>query len=272
MKLIAGLLSCAVADVYVTSCNHGGDAANMAMKIDAADVQIDLVGNGWALTGDTSTGYWTKNIAPASDTTNEATDANGKRVLRFVHSLDSSGCESAEVDGVTVCTKIGHVMTFTCDYDLDDQNLTSENPFTVSGSDTVDSASNTGTLSYTLSVGTTTAFTIGSEVTATITPATSGLVVATIKNCEVKNKDSTMTTDNEVSLIDAGLNAICDLGSSITTGQGTGVLGFKWNSFKWSTAQDAEGNASDNEAQEVKCSISLAKTASGPSSQANTCS
>lgn len=267
MKLIAGLLSCAAAAVTVTSCNQGGDAANMAMKIDAADVQIDLNSNGWTLNGDTSTGYWTKNIAPTADTTSEATDANSKRVLRFVHTLDSSGCESAKVDDVTVCTKIGHVMTFTCDYDLDDQDLTTKNPFTVSGSDSVDSASNTGTLSYTLSVGTNTAFSIGSEVTATITPATSGLVVATIKNCEVKNKDPTMSTKNEVSLIDAGLNAVCDLGASITTGQGTGELGFKWNSFKWSTAQDDAAQ----EDQEVKCSISLAKVASGPSSQTNTC-
>jgi len=150
--------------------------------------------------------------------------------------------------------KTGHEYTFTCNYDLSDQDLT-EKPFTVSGSDTVDSATGNGSLKYTLTVDKTAAYTIGDTVTAAITPATSGLVYATITSCEVRN-----TSENEkVSLIGADLEPVTEVGTAISTGSGTGALGFSWSSFKWSTSKATSGADSPDEDQELHCSISLSR-------------
>jgi len=176
------------------------------------------------------------------------------RALQIVNSVDSNGCETETVGGVTVCVKTGHEYTFTCNYDLSDQDLT-EKPFTVSGSDTVDSATGNGSLKYTLTVDKTAAYTIGDTVTAAITPATSGLVYATITSCEVRN-----TSENEkVSLIGADLEPVTEVGTAVSTGSGTGALGFSWSSFKWSTSKATNGADSPDEDQELHCSISLSK-------------
>merc|ERR1711935_871579 len=121
---------------------------------------------------------------------------------------------------------------------------------------TTDSAINYGSLNYALSVDAGAVFAIGNIVTATITPVSSGLVKATILSCEVTNSD--LSSDNEVSIIDANLKPTCDLGVAITTGQGDSTLGFTWQSFKWSTAKVVNSDVVEN--QELACSISLAKT------------
>merc|ERR1711892_768191 len=97
------------------------------------------------------------------------------------------------VDGVEVCVAKGHQFTFTCKYPLADQTVSTAQDFTVSGSDTTDSATATGTLHYALAVD------AGNTFTATITPESSGLVTATILSCEVTNSD--LTSDNQVSVI-----------------------------------------------------------------------
>jgi len=188
MKLSAGLLTCVAAGPTVT-CNKG-DAAVMTAKLLDADVQIDLTTVGWTKVS----GGYEKEYVPTAGDAEEVVlykdDTNHSlgtyRALQIVNSVDSNGCETETVGGVTVCVKTGHEYTFTCNYDLSDQDLT-EQPFTVSGSDTVDSATGNGSLTYTLSVDKTAAYTIGDTVTATITPATSGLVYATITSCEVRN-------------------------------------------------------------------------------------
>ena len=301
----------------------------------------------------------------------------------------------------------GHQFTFTCKYPLADQTISTATDFTVSGSDTTDSATGIGTLNYALTVDAGAAFAIGNMVTATITPGSSGLVTATILGCEVTNSD--LASENEVSIIksdtvpcstecpdgwreftlngkssclkNTGKSAIssaaakcasigahlpmplnqqhnaqmqaafeslglaessvalggndvdeedqwrtadgtavqyfnwftnqpddwknnedyvmmslerngqwidvagsnsnfnivceqdkchslkptCDLGVTITTGQGDSTLGFTWNSFKWSTTM--VGNSDVVENQEVSCSISLAKTPATVTSQ-----
>ena len=53
------------------------------------------------------------------------------------------------------------------------------------------------------------------------------------------------------------LKPTCDLGVTITTGQGDSTLGFTFKSFKWSTTKN--GN-NDQENQDLTCSIALAKT------------
>jgi len=254
MKLSAGLLTCVAAGPTVT-CNKGDDAVMTAKLLDA-DVQIDLTTVGWTKV----TGGYEKEYVPTAADVSEVTldkDANDPskgtyRALQFSNSVDSNGCETKTVGGVTVCVKTGHEYTFTCNYDLSDQDLT-EQPFTVSGSDTVDSATNTGSLTYTLTVDKSTAYTIGDKVTATITPATSGLVHATIASCEVRNTVKSET----VGLIGADLAPVTEVGTAISTGSGTGALGFSWSSFKWSTSKTTSGADSPDEDQELHCSISL---------------
>merc|ERR1711970_106304 len=256
MKLSARLLTCVAAGPTVT-CNKG-DAAVMTAKLLDADVQIDLTTVGWTKVS----GGYEKEYVPTAGDAEEVVlykdDTNHSlgtyRALQIVNSVDSNGCETETVGGVTVCVKTGHEYTFTCNYDLSDQDLT-EKPFTVSGSDTVDSATGNGSLTYTLTVDKTAAYTIGDTVTATITPATSGLVYATITSCEVRN-----TSENEkVSLIGADLEPVTEVGTAISTGQGTGALGFSWSSFKWSTSKTTGGADSPDEDQEVHCSISLTR-------------
>merc|ERR1712021_232958 len=60
--------------------------------------------------------------------------------------------------------------------------------FTVAGSDTISAAANVGTLHYALTVDSTSAYEIGSTVTATITPSSPDLVTATIKTCSVEKR------------------------------------------------------------------------------------
>jgi len=256
MKLSAGLLTCVAAGPTVT-CNKG-DAAVMTAKLLDADVKIDLTTVGWTKV----TGGYEKEYVPTAgdveevvlykDETNHSLGTY--RALQFVNSVDSNGCETKTVGGVTVCVKTGHEYTFTCNYDLSDQDLT-EQPFTVSGSDTVDSATNTGSLTYTLTVDKTAAYTIGDTITAAITPATSGLVYATITSCEVRN-----TSEKEnVSLIGADLEPVTEVGTAVSIGSGTGALGFSWSSFKWSTSKTTGGADSPDEDQELHCSISLSR-------------
>merc|ERR1712147_606887 len=192
----------------------------------------------------------------AASTTNTAMAAGNN--LLMTHQITSGGCKRETVDGHTVCTKIGHVITFTCSYPMKNQDITTDEPFKVSGSDTEMAATNTGSLNYKLEVDNT-SFTIGSTVTATITPVTSGLVHATIESCSVKNK----VKNESVKLIDDEMQRECALGVDITDGQGTGNLGFVWSSFKWSTELDAQNTADSSpiESQEVSCSISLSKIA-----------
>jgi len=244
MKLIAGLVALVAATPAVTDCNAGnGGAAAMAMTIDEADVQ--QAPDGWTLSG----GVYSKTVA--ASTTNTAMAAGNN--LLMTHQITSGGCKRETVDGHTVCTKIGHVITFTCSYPMKNQDITTDEPFKVSGSDTEKAATNTGSLNYKLEVDNT-SFTIGSTVTATITPVTSGLVHATIESCTVKN-----TGENKsVTLIGDGMKRECKLGVDVSIAQGTGALGFTWSSFKWST-ELVGGAASPIENQEVSCNISLSK-------------
>ena len=245
MKLIAGFAALVAATPAVTDCNAGnGGAAAMAMTIDSADVQQAPVG--WALAG----GVYSKTVA--ASTTNTAMAAGNN--LLMTHQISSGGCKKERVGGVDVCTKIGHVITFTCSYPMKNQDIATDTPFKVSGSDTEKTATNTGSLKYKLEVDNT-SFTIGSTVQATITPVTSGLVHATIESCTVKN-----TGENKsVTLIGDGMKRECKLGVDVTTAQGTGNLGFTWSSFKWSTEKAVGGGDSPVENQEVSCNISLSK-------------
>merc|ERR1712153_250661 len=311
--------------------------------------------------GDTQ---WQKTFTPTADDTTEETEGTAK-FLQVTKVVDSEGCDKTTVDGVEVCVAKGHQFTFTCKYPLDDQTVSTAQDFTVSGSDTTDSATATGTLHYALAVDAGNTFAIGNTVTATITPESSGLVTATILSCEVTNSD--LTSENQVSVIktqsgscstecaavgahmplplnqqhdadmqvafaalgvdvfaldlndvnaenrwlrddgtkvgyfnwnagepnnsggsedyvyhrgadnrwnDANGNAniwtvrqidicqqepTCDLGVTITTGQGDSTLGFAFNSFKWSTSKVGGNDVAEN--QDLTCAISLAKSA-----------
>lgn len=249
MKLLAGLAS-AAAGVSVI-CNNGANEVEMQMTIDVGDVQQapDLE-DGWEMNaGNTA---WEKTFVPTAGDTTE-TSVGGAQFLTVSQVVDSDGCNKATVDGVEVCVSKGHQLTFTCNYPLADQNISTDTDFTVSGSDTTDSATNTGSLNYALTIDNSAGYEIGNVVSATITPLTTGLVTATILNCEVKNTDPAIV-NNEVSLINADLAPVCDLEVAITTGQGDSALAFTWNAFKWSTTQ----GASSEETQTVECSIGLA--------------
>ena len=224
----------------------------MSMTIAEGDVQ--QAPDGWTLAG----GVYSKTVA--ASTTNTAMDNSNNLVM--THTVSSDGCEDVKVDDITVCKAIGHVITFTCSYPMKDQILKNED-FAVSGSDTEKTATGTGKLDYKLIVDKTT-FAIGSTVTATITPVTSGLVYATIESCSVTHKGKS----ESVKLIDAGMQRECALGVDITNGQGNGNLGFTWSSFKWST-ELVGGAASPAEDQEVSCNISLSKAQ--PTTETQSC-
>jgi len=262
MKLIAGFVALVAAEPKVIDCNAGtGGAAAMSMTIAESDVQ--QAPTGWA--GPTN-GVYSK-IAPATTTNTAMGTTAGKKELVMTETVNSGGCEKVTVDNIEVCKAIGHVITFTCTYPMDDQVLKNEKDFSVSGSDTEKTATKTGTLNYKLTVDKT-AFNIGAKVTATITPATPGLVHATIESCSVKNK----VKNESVKLIDDGLERECALGVDVTTGQGNGNLGFTWSSFKWSTTlnQAKAADSSPNESQDVSCSISLSKATPAKETQ-NVC-
>ena len=221
------------------------------MTIDVGDVQeAPDVEDGWQMNeGNTA---WEKTFLPTAGDTTE-TSIGGEQFLTVNQVVDSDGCDKKSVDGVEVCVSKGHQLTFTCNYPLANQNISTDTDFTVSGSDTTDSAINTGSLNYALTVDNSAGYAIGNLVSATITPLSTGLVTATILNCQVKNMDASIT-NNQVSLINANLSPVCDLEVAITTGQGDSALAFTWNAFKWSTTQ----GASSEETQIVDCSIALA--------------
>jgi len=263
MKLIAGLAALVAAKPEVLDCNAGpGGAAAMSMTIAKADVQ-QAPGAGWSLDG----GVYKKTVQASTTNTAMGTTANVKELV-MTHTVNSGGCEDVDIGGVVVCKAIGHEIVFTCTYPMDDQTLKNEKDFSVSGSDTEKTATKTGTLNYKLTVDKT-AFDIGAKVTATITPATPGLVHATIENCSVKNKGNSQ----EINLVKDNMQRECALGVDVTAGQGTGNLGFLWNSFKWSTTlnQAKAADSSPDESQEVSCSISLSKAAPAKQTQ-NVCS
>lgn len=197
----------------------------------------------------------------SSEITEETrTKQNGDTYQVLVLTKESdAGCTEATVDNVKVCTKTGHDLSFKCEYSLAEQTL-DQKAFTVSGSDKEATAEGTGKLTYKLTVDNA-AVAIGSPITATITPVTTGLVDATIAKCSVKH-----TTKNEsVDIIKANLNPTCELGAAIATGQGKGNLSFSWNAFKWTTTE--VNDADVVESQQVECIIELAKTATVKSVQ-----
>jgi len=247
MKLFAGLVASAAAGSSVTCNNVSTGAVEMKMMVDVADVQNPAgPGADWQ----NNAGKWEKTFTPTNADTTEVTGN-----LQVTKVVDSNGCTKTTVDGVDVCVSTGHQLTFTCNYPLVDQTISTDSDFTVSGSDTTDSAVQYGSLNYALTVDADATFAIGNTVTATITPVSSGLVTATILSCQVTNTD--LQIDNVVSIIDAGLTPICDLGAAITTGQGDANLGFTWSSFKWSTTKIGTSDVLEN--QQLTCSISLAK-------------
>merc|ERR1712021_238597 len=255
MKLFAGVVASAAAGSSVTCNNVSTGAVEMKMMVDVADVQNPAgPGADWQ----NNAGKWEKTFTPTNADTTEVTGN-----LQVTKVVDSNGCTKTTVDGVEVCTSTGHELTFTCNYPLVDQTISTVSDFTVSGSDTTDSAVQYGSLNYALTVDAGATFAIGNTVTATITPVSSGLVTATILSCEVTNSD--LQIDNVVSIIDADLTPICDLGAAITTGQGDANLGFTWSSFKWSTPKIGTSDVLEN--QQLTCSISLAKEPAAVSPQ-----
>jgi len=250
MKLIAGLVALVAAAPKVENCNAGtGGKAAMSMTILESDVQ--QAPPGWTLNG----GVYSKTV-DASPSNTAMSTVPGKNELVMTHIVASGGCKKEKVDNIDVCTKIGHVITFTCSYSMDNQDIKTDTDFKVSGSDTEKTATGTGELNYKLKVDNA-SFTIGSKVTATITPVTSGLVHATIESCSVTNKSDGKTPNESVTLIGDGMKRECKLGVDVTAAQGTGDLGFTWSSFKWSTA--LQSGSSPDENQEVSCNISLSK-------------
>jgi len=191
MKLFAGLVASAAAGSSVTCNNVSTGAVEMKMMVDVADV-ADAAGPGADWTR--SAGQWEKIYTPTAADTTEVTGN-----LQVTKVVDSNGCDKKTVDGVEVCISKGHQFTFTCNYPLADQTISTDSDFTVSGSDTTDSAVNYGSLNYALTVDAGATFAIGNAVTATITPVSSGLVTATILSCEVTNSD--LAIDNQVSVI-----------------------------------------------------------------------
>merc|ERR1711935_1135728 len=191
MKLFAGLVASAAAGSSVTCNNVSTGAVEMKMMVDVADV-ADAAGPGADWTR--SAGQWEKIYTPTAADTTEVTGN-----LQVTKVVDSNGCDKKTVDGVEVCISKGHQFTFTCNYPLADQTISTDSDFTVSGSDTIDSAVNYGSLNYALTVDAGATFAIGNAVTATITPVSSGLVTATILSCEVTNSD--LSIDNQVSVI-----------------------------------------------------------------------
>merc|ERR1711935_1245746 len=185
------------ANTYVT-CNNASKGVEMKMMVDIADVQ-DAAGPGadWAKNEDQT--QWEKTFTPTADDTTEETEGTDK-FLQVTQVVDSEGCAKETVDSVEVCISKGHQFTFTCKYPLADQTLSTADDFTVSGSDTTDSVTGTGTLNYALTVDAGATFAIGNTVTATITPVSSGLVTVTILSCEVTNSD--LASDNKVSTSD----------------------------------------------------------------------
>ena len=163
--------------------------------------------------------------------------------------LGGEGCTKIEVDGVKVCTEVDETITLQCKYSLDDVEV--DDSFAVTGQDSIATAENIGTLTYTLTVEDNKS--IGDEIKFTVTPTNPNLVFATIKACHVtRNKQElTIVGHGDVAkctnpVIDA--KAVTDFFSSQGPIQGA------WTAFKWST--DADDNI---ETQGLSCTIGLSK-------------
>jgi hypothetical protein len=267
MKLFALVAAGVYANTpSVKSCNDVNGQVVVSATVPVDSVQEDLSALAdWtkSANGKSYEASWNDFSDPAkwTKTQEERTRVNPNdgstikyQALVLKTTIDSEGCEKKKVDGVEVCIKTGHKLSFECSYSLENQDLDTD--FTVSGSDFVDSQSGVGKLSYTLAL-TNSALTIGDTATATITPKTSGLVHASINECHVAHPN-----DETVSIIDAGLYPICPLSASIETGKGTGVLTFSWTSFKWTTQKKDGSDVIED--QTLKCAISLSMTAQGP--------
>lgn len=270
------LFAFAAVGAYATptvKCNNDAGEVIISATVPVNYVQEDLSALGdWDLSDDET--HYKASWNDFSDTakwskTQEArtrTEAGGTTVtyqaLVLKTTVDSDGCDQKTVDNVIVCVKTGHKLTFECSYSLEDQNLDTVD-ITVSGSDVAESATGTGTLTYTLAMSGSNALTIGDEATATITPKTAGLVHASIIECNVSHDHDadTDTDDQSVSIIDAGLYPVCPLSASVTAGKGTGVLGISWKSFKWTTTKEAGNDVQED--QKLTCSISLSAEAQG---------
>merc|ERR1712086_582882 len=132
MKLFAGLVASAAAGSSVTCNNVSTGAVEMKMMVDVADVQNPAgPGADWQ----NNAGKWEKTFTPTNADTTEVTGN-----LQVTKVVDSNGCTKTTVDGVDVCVSTGHQLTFTCNYPLVDQTISTDSDFTVSGSDTTDSA------------------------------------------------------------------------------------------------------------------------------------
>jgi len=218
MKLLAGLAASAAADSYVTCNSFASNAVEMKMMIDIADVQ-DAAGPGADWTKNDADTQWQKTITPTADDTTEETEGTAK-FLQVTKVVDSEGCDKTTVDGVEVCVAKGHQFTFTCKYPLADQTISTAQDFTVSGSDTTDSATGIGSLNYALAVDAGNTFAIGNTVTATITPESSGLVTATILSCEVTNKDVASQSVSVIKTQAGSCSTECAAGWTLFTSNG----------------------------------------------------
>ena len=167
----------------------------------------------------------------------------------------SDECTKIKVDGTEVCSEVAEKITVQCKYPLEEMKV--ENGFAVTGQNVVAEAENsqqaTGVLKYNMEVDNDK--NIGQDINFKITPATPGLVYATIKSCDVV-KDSVKLT-----IIGHGAegctNSIVDVAALTESFSSDDVIEGKWTAFKWSTT--SENNA---ESQTLECIIGLSETPS----------
>jgi len=262
MKLFGTLLGAAWAKSSVT-CNNDNGEVVMSAKVPKADVQFDLSSLAdWSLDSEDPPNYvaeWTSftgtGFAIEQAERTKLSDSTKYQALVITKTIDSDGCTTALVEGVTVCLKTGHELDFECAYDLSDQELDAVD-FTVAGSDSEKTAVGEGTLTYTLEVNS--GLKIGETALATITPKTAGLVWATVNSCTVEHDHdgNGATDDSSIKLFESNtLPNPNPLGVVFGVVKGKNVLDFNWASFKWTTQKKAGQDVV--ETQNLKCSISL---------------
>ena len=105
----------------------------MQATVAKTEVQADLSKlSNWIEENGNYVGTWT--TFDDSEKASAQREINGQtvRALVLTKTVDSGGCTEETVDGVTVCIKTGHALTFECAYSLEDQDL-EQAPFTVAG-------------------------------------------------------------------------------------------------------------------------------------------
>ena len=170
----------------------------------------------------------------------------------------SDECTKTEVQGTEICSDVGEKIIAQCKYPLEEQTVKTEDGFAVAGQNNEVEADNVsqaiGTLKYTMEVDNDK--NIGQEISFKLTPATPGLVYATIKSCDVilGSRKLTIIGGSETAGCTEAILGVAALTENFSSDN---VIEGKWTAFKWSTTSE-----NSVESQTLECTIGFSETPS----------